>query len=198
LRDDTGTIASMDKNARPDVRARPDHIEEESWEEAMARARLRRMRAKPAFQPRNTLGRNIRKITRKHLKGTGSPISKLRDDWEKIVGERLARLTRPEKISGAKAGRTLTLRVLPAAAALIQHQSETIRQRVSVGAGGNITKLKLIQGPLRATDKPLPKPARPLTAQEREALEAGTQKIEDPALKAAIVALGRAVLSDDS
>jgi hypothetical protein len=101
----------MEQNASPDPRSRPEHVEEESWEEAMARARLRRMRAKPAFQPHNTLGHNIRKITRKHLSGTGSPISKLRHDWEKIVGERLAKFTRPEKISGGKAGRTLTLRV---------------------------------------------------------------------------------------
>ena len=34
-------------------------------------------------------------------------------------------------------GRVLTLRVLPQAAPMVQHQSETIRQRVSVAAGGD-------------------------------------------------------------
>ena len=188
----------MDNKASPDLRSKPDHIGDETWEEAMARARLRRLRAKPAFQPRNTLGRNVRKITRKHLKGTGSPLSKLRDDWDTIVGEKVAKLCRPEKLSGAKTGRTLTLRVLPAAAALIQHQSEIIRQRVSVKSGGNVTKLKILQGALRTDGKDLGKPKRPLTSKDRAWLTEQTSKIADPALQAAIVALGRAVLTDES
>lgn len=188
----------MSKKASPDARSQPNHIDDAMWKEAMARARLKRLRAKAAFQPRNTLGRNVRKITRKHLQGTGSPISKLKDDWDIIVGEKLAKLCRPEKLSGAKTGRTLTLRVLPAAAALIQHQSEIIRQRVSVKSGGNITKLKILQGALRSDGKDLGKPKRPLTPQDRAWLTEQTGKITDPALQAAIVALGRAVLTDDS
>jgi len=188
----------MDEKASPDKRSRPDHVADATWDEAMARARLRRLRARPVRLAPKSVGRDVRRVTRKHLKGTGSPVSKLKDDWEKIVGERLAKLCRPEKISGSKAGRTLTLRVLPAAAALIQHQSETIRQRVSVTAGGDVTKLKLLQGPLRANDKPIRKPPRPLTAAERADLDQSSAKIESTALKAAIVALGRAVLTDDS
>jgi hypothetical protein len=188
----------MDENASPDARTRPTKVADAAWEEAMARARLRRLRARPVRRLPKPIGRDIRKITRKHLKGTGSPLSKLRDDWEKIVGEKLARFCRPEKIHGAKTGRTLTLRVLPAAAALIQHQSETIRQRVSTVAGGNITKLKLVQGPLKDVAGQIRRPPRPLSASERAALEKGTAKIDSPALKAAIVALGRAVLTDEA
>lgn len=187
----------MDKNASPDARTQPDHVSDAAWDEAMARARLKRMRAKPAFQPRNTIGRNVRAITRKHLKGSGSPIAKLKDDWTQIVGEKMASYCRPEKISGPKTGRTLTLRVLPAAAALVQHQGETIRQRVSVLAGGNITKLKLVQGPLSGKSTGVKKPQRALTAQERAELEDSLKAIENPALKRAIAALGRAVLTED-
>ena len=186
----------MTKNASPDHRRRPDHVTDETWEEAMSRARLKRMRAKPAFHPRNTLGRKIRSITRKHLKGSGTPIAKLRDDWETIVGPQLASYSRPEKISGAKTGRTLTLRVLPAAATLIQHQSETIRQRVSVQAGGNISKLKLVQGPLNGAKSPAQAKPRIPSAEERRALEESLKNIEAPALKQAIAALGRAVLTE--
>lgn len=164
----------------------------------MARARLKRMRAKPAFQPtRQALGLSVRKVTRKHLKGQGSPLSKLRDDWTMIVGDKIATLCRPEKLTGAKTSRTLTLRVLPAAAALIQHQSETIRQRVSVAAGGGIAKLKIEQGELRR-DLPKRKTKRALTPAEKEALQDSVAKIDDPALKAAIVALGSAVLTDET
>lgn len=188
----------MDEKASPDARSRPDHIADAAWNEAMARARLKRLRARPLRQPPKPVGRDISKVTRKHLKGGGSPISKLKDDWEKIVGERLAKLCRPEKLSGAKTGRTLTLRVLPAAAALVQHQSETIRQRVSVVAGGDITKLTLLQGTLQAKSQPERKIRRPLSADERAALDQSVAKIDNPALKAAIVALGRAVLTDES
>lgn len=188
----------MDKNASLDARSQPDHVADKAWEEAMARARLKRLRARPVRRPPKPIGRDIRRLTRKHLKGTGTPLSKLQDNWDSIVGDKLAKLCRPEKLSGAKAGRTLTLRVLPAAASLVQHQSETIRQRVSVQAGGNITKLKLLQGPLRTGEMSYRKPKRALSAEERLDLEKSAAKIESPALKAAIVALGRAVLTDES
>lgn len=165
-------------------------------EEAMARARLKRMRARPVRRLPTSVGPAARRVTRKHLKGTGSPIAKLQDDWPELIGERLSTLCRPEKLSGPKTGRTLTLKVLPAAAALIQHESETIRQRISVAASGNITKLKIIQGALTKRAGAPRKPIQPLSAEQRAALEADTAGIENPALKAAIVALGRAVLTD--
>ena len=187
----------MDENATPDSRRRPERVSDANWEEAMARARLKRMRAKPAFQPRNTLGRQIRAITRAHLKGHGSTIAKLKDDWSSIVGEEMASYCRPEKMSGPKTGRILTLRVLPAAAVLIQHQEEVIRQRVSVRAGGNITSLKLVQGPFSKGAVYKKQARRPLSAEEKTHLENSLQKIENPALKQAIAALGRAVLTEN-
>ena len=42
----------------------------------------------------------------------------------------------------------LTLLVVPQAAPMVQHQSETLRQRVSVSAGGDITAIRIKQGPL--------------------------------------------------
>lgn len=183
----------MDKKASPDHPPGLDPVEE-----AMARARLKRMRARHAARPPKPLGMTARAITRKHLKGTGTPLAKLRDDWSGIVGERLGGLCRPEKLSGSKTARTLTVKVLPAAAALIQHESETIRQRVSVAAGGNITRLKLVQGSLGTGRRPPQKPSRKLTIEEHNALEASASGIENSALKAAIVSLGRAVLTDET
>lgn len=183
----------MTQKASPTIQDELDIIEE-----AMARARLKRMRARPVYMRAKPLGKSLRAVTRKHLKGTGSPLSKLQSDWEDIVGEKLAVLCRPEKLAGAKTGRTLTLKVVPAAAALVQHQGETIRQRVSVAAGGNITKLKIVQGQLIARAKPPRKIPRALTLAEQDELNASTNKIDNPALKAAIVALGRAVLTDEN
>ncbi|MEL7481950.1 MAG: DciA family protein, partial [Pseudomonadota bacterium] len=112
----------------------------------MARAYLRSRPARPVRRERN-LSRDFRTI----LKGNapkGTTLMRLQVDWTDLVGERLSKVCRPVKLSGAKTGQTLTLRVLPAASALVQHQGETLRQRLSVAAGGTIVRLKLEQGPL--------------------------------------------------
>ena len=81
----------------------------------------------------------------------------------------------------------------------MQHQSETIRQRVSVAAGGDITAIRIVQGPIsRGAETVTYRPrARPLTPEEAEIVETGARRIDNPRLRAAIVALGKAVLSAD-
>ena len=174
------------KTARPDPET-----------EALARIRLRRTRARAAYAPTPPLGKVARRVARKVIGESGSPLARLRDQWPDIVGEEIAALCRPEKISGTKSGRTLVLRVLPAAAPLIQHQSETIRQRVSVAAGGDILRLKLVQGALAASSHlQAAIPDRPLSPEALARLEASAENIAEPDLRAAIVALGRAVLTE--
>ncbi|MEM7663549.1 MAG: DciA family protein [Pseudomonadota bacterium] len=166
-------------------------------EEAMARAKLRQQRGKPVRRKRPPIGADARRILRKHAsKGGGSSLSKLQTNWTHIVGEDIARICFPMKLTGTKVGRTLTLRVIPAAAAIIQHQEETVRERISVAAGGNVTRLKLEQGTLPG-QKPVPnKQRRRLTDAEEADLQDRVANIESPSLKAAIVALGRAVLAE--
>ena len=166
-------------------------------EEALARIRLRHKRARPVRTYATPFGKVARKVTRQAAKQGGSPLAILKDQWPEIVGEEIARYCRPEKITGNKAGRTLTLLVLPAAAPLVQHQSETIRQRVSVAAGGDIAKLTIMQGQLGPARRKLaPTPSRTLSPNELAELEASTEAIADPRLREAIVALGKAVLSE--
>lgn len=160
----------------------------------MARAYLRQRRARRAVQPQG-IGREVRNL----LKGKASPeasFSRIQLDWSELVGPSIAAISRPVKLSGTKAGRTLTIRVLPAAAALIQHQEEMLRQRLSVAAGGNITKLRIEQGPLPGAPARREPPGRDLSPEELAGLEAATAGIGNARLRAAIVALGRAVLAD--
>ena len=79
---------------------------------------------------------------------------------------------------------------------MVQHQSETLRQRVSVSAGGDITAIKIKQGSL-GTEPPktLRRKTRPLTLKERKELEDSAATIQDDKLRAAIVALGEAMLT---
>lgn len=165
-------------------------------EEARARIRLRYAKAKPVHPGPGTVGKAAMRMARKSMPKRGATLSRLKLDWANLVGEQLARLCRPEKLGPARGGRKLTLKVIPAAAGLVQHQSEMIRQRVSVAAGGDITEIKLVQGPLGAQKlRSSENTPVPLTPDQREALIASATAIEDTKLREAIVALGEAVLS---
>ncbi|MEZ5986723.1 MAG: DciA family protein [Hyphomonas sp.] len=166
-------------------------------EEARARVRLRYMRGRAVTPGMAKIGVAAERLTRKSGAKKLPPIQILKARWREIAGEQLYKYCRPERLSGGKDGRVLTLRVVPQAAPMVQHQSETIRQRVSVAAGGDVTAIKLVQGPLTSTEPPK-KPrriARPLTPKERADLEASTAGIQDKRLREAIVALGAAMLT---
>ena len=176
------------------------NIEQEARREAFARVRLRHQRAKPAHpgMVKADIGLAVRRLVRKKVKSKGSAVSKLRDQWPEIVGPQLAKLCRPIKITGAKEGRVLKLSVVRAAAALVEHSMELIRQRASVAAGGDIYKVVIddhllgvasVQGELEL-------PRKQLTPQELAELEQSVAGIDDPGLKQAIVSLGKAVLTE--
>ncbi len=165
-------------------------------EEARARVKLRYAKAKPVHPGPGTIGKAAMRLTRKALPKKGATLSRLKVQWAEIVGEQLARLCRPEKLTPAKGGRRLTLTVIPAAAGLVQHQSEMIRQRVSVAAGGDITAIKILQGHFSASaQNSKPVRAIPLTPEQRDALVASAEGIEDEKLRTALLALGEAVLT---
>ncbi len=167
-------------------------------EEARARVRLRHQRAKPARRPPPPIGFAAARLVRKQTKGKGPAIQRLKDDWREIAGDAFWQVCRPEKITGGAAGRVLTLKVLPAAAVMVQHQIETLRQRVSLAAGGQIEAIKIVQGPLGAAGNArMRRITRPLTPTEQHDLEVGAARITHPALRRAIVALGAAMLTAD-
>lgn len=164
-------------------------------EEARARVKLRYAKAKPVHPGPGTIGKAAMRLTRQKLPTKAPTLSRLKVQWTEIVGEQLGRLCRPEKLTPAKGGRRLTLTVIPAAAGLVQHQSEIIRQRVSVAAGGDITGIKILQGHFGPAPSVKPNKTVPLTPEQREALLQSAQQIDDEKLRAALVALGEAVLS---
>ena len=164
--------------------------------EAQARVRLRYMRGRQETRHLKPIGMKIDRITRKAGAKKQPPLKLLQSRWREIAGEKLYQFCRPERLSGGKAGRVLTLRVMPQAAPLVQHQAETIRQRVSVAAGGDITSIKLVQGALSDGKAPTPKRRiRALTPQERAELEASLTGVEDKKLRSALLALGTAMLT---
>lgn len=166
-------------------------------EEARALVKLRYTRARALRPPMKAVAISADRVSRKSGAAKLPPLKLLQARWKEIAGEQLYKFSHPEKISASKDGRILTLRVIPQAAPLVQHQSETIRQRVSVAAGGDITAIRIVQGPIqRGAETVAYRPrTRALTPDEAALLDAGALEIENPRLRAAIVALGKAVLT---
>jgi hypothetical protein len=179
--------------------------------ESETREILSRRRTRPMPRPAPPVGRSlapfIKDLDEKFGRGAGA----LEPRWREIVGDQLARVTRPQKLTrgragpdGKKTGGTLELRVAGPAALLVQHQSADILARVNLFLGaGAVDKLRIAQGPV----KPLPVAAAstrgarrridPLDAAAEAELAKSVEAAPD-ALKAALAGLGRAVLSDEA
>jgi hypothetical protein len=172
--------------------------------DAEMREILSRRRTRPAPRPAPKAGQALAKTIRELDEKFGRGAAALEPRWREIVGEQLARVTRPQKLTKGRgsSGGVLELRVAGPAALLVQHQSEDILQRVNLFLGpGSVSRLTIAQGPV----KPLPetgRPARgralrrlpPLSAATEAELET-TLNDAPEGLKAALQRLGRAVLS---
>ncbi|MCI4645199.1 MAG: DciA family protein [Hyphomonadaceae bacterium] len=165
--------------------------------EARARVALRYRRARPMHKGAPTIGHAAAKFARKSLPEPGAGLARLKAQWRDIVGEDIAKYCAPEKLTGKKTERTLTLRVIPQAAPLVQHRGEEIRQRVRTAVGGVVARLKLVQGPLPGAPEPKRDRLvrRALTAEEMSALERAVAEIQSPQLREATIALGKAMIS---
>jgi hypothetical protein len=165
---------------------------------------LSRRRTRPAPRPAPKAGRALQGLI-KELDGKfGRGAGALEARWREIVGDRLARVTRPQKLSKGRggAGGVLELRVAGPAALLVQHQSEDILQRVNLFLGaGAVDKLRIAQGPVKPLADTAASPARkskvaPLPAAAEAELKAAIADAPDT-VRVSLERLGRAVLSRD-
>jgi hypothetical protein len=122
-------------------------------------------------------------------------------NWTEIVGESLARVSRPLKLSfprvegGAKRDGTLQLRVLSAAALELQHMEPMLIERINGFFGyGAVSKIALRQGPIPNTGLRRTPPPKPLGAADEQRLKRNLGNIQDDELRQALERLGRAVL----
>jgi hypothetical protein len=131
----------------------------------------------------------------------GQDADTLKLRWKEIVGEALARRSEPVKIVRQRTGGSiLELRVDGPAAALIQHQAPQILQRLTLYIGEDtVTRLRIVQGPLRPTAPSAPPPRRrgapPLDAAAEAELAASVEKAHEGPLRDSLTRLGRHVLA---
>lgn len=123
----------------------------------------------------------------------GGHLGRLKAAWPAIVGGDWAAVARPVAL---RRDGTLKLHVAPTAALELQHCAPLLIERVNLFLGGAIAnRLSLVQ----ALPPPIAEPPAPrrLSAEETSAIERTVRGITDPELRAALCALGRAVLGSE-
>jgi len=147
------------------------------------------------------LGATLPKVTGRLFGRRGFAEGGLIADWPEIVGQELAAVCLPSRLSfprrDLRREATLTLRVALGHALTLQHLEPVILERVNGYLGyAAVARLRLHQGPLGAPRRepkrtaPMPNPA------DAARLSARLAEIEDEALRAALGRLGRAVLAE--
>lgn len=134
----------------------------------------------------------------------GFAVARLLTHWAEVVGEDLARATRPVKVGFGREGfgATLTLLTTGAMAPMIEMQKEQIRTRVNAVYGYNaISRVHLTQtAPIgfaegQAEFAPAPKAAPAPDPLIRAAAERVVAPISDPGLRSALEALAENILN---
>lgn len=177
-----------------------------------ARAILAAKRTRPSRRPPPPAGAALARTLRAlDTRFGGAGVGPLSGRWREIAGELLARrtepvrLVRPRGVPAAEGGAALEVRVDGPAAALVQHQAPEILARANLVLGaGAVTKLRIVQGPVRAAAAPAPgarpaarrRLAAPLDAAAEAELAAGLADAPEGPLKAALLKLGRGVLRE--
>lgn len=161
--------------------------------EREAEQRLAQTRAIPVYRAAKPMGVALNRALRPILKEAGPAPETLQSRWKEIVGLKIAGITEPLRVSRAKGGNVLHLRVPSAAAPIIQHAKDHILERVNLASGSKITSLKLIQtAPPKQLSLVIP---RPLTPEQRKALVEQLAPLRSNALRNALSHLGEAVLT---
>ncbi len=161
---------------------------------------LKRRRTRPQRRPPPPAGKSLAPLIKKLDEKFGQGPGVLQARWKEIVGETLARRTEPVRVIKSRTGDggTLELRVDGPVASLIQHQAPQITQRLDLLLGkGAVTKLRIVQGPVKAAAAPVPQRSRrkpPLDAAQEKQLVDSLADQPDGDLKDALLKLGRGVL----
>ncbi|GEM_PF-3207299 len=112
-------------------------------------------------------------------------------NWPQIVGEELAAMCVPQKISGQMQRRSLTVWCDPAFATQLHYQSEMILEKITTYVGYRaVDQLIIRQHVLPEKEPPLP-PLPPLSAEQEAEITALTAQVEDAELKERLASVAR-------
>ncbi|MDE0240700.1 MAG: DUF721 domain-containing protein [bacterium] len=141
------------------------------------------------------LGRILPQAAGRAFRRKGFARARVFTDWADIVDRDTAENSRPARISGG----TLTVVVTPSHAPTMQIQEPVILDRINtyLGTGNDpvIDRIRLKQGYVDAPQPAGRRSQRVLDAAETAHLERLVTPVQDPALRKALLDLGRAVMA---
>ncbi len=164
--------------------------------EQEALQRLSHQRAIPARRGARKFSSGLHKVTRAILKDEGPGIDQLIARWKDLVGERLAKVSVPTKLTKSKDGSILHLDIAPAAAPLFQHQGEALRKKISILIGGNLKAIKLHQKTVTSSSGDGEKRRHILTIEETKEIESAVTDVKNYELRKALMNFGKSVVQN--
>jgi hypothetical protein len=143
------------------------------------------------------LADSLRKVTRRALGQRSLAEQSLILDWASIAGSDIARVCTPQGLTFQRRDRrldgTLTLRVASGQATRLQHLEPQVIERVNGYLGYRaVARLRLLHGGTPDPGEREPPAAAPASPGEGDRARCD-ETISDPALRAALARLGRAV-----
>lgn len=146
------------------------------------------------------VARLLAKVTRPLMGRVSATTARLALDWPQIIGPALAAVTAPERLSGGKEGRVLTIRASGPIALELQHLAPQLVERINAHAGaGFVSRLRFVQAArgFAETQAAAPVPPRRRPAPEAAArVDASLADLPEGPLRDALARLGRAVAAD--
>ena len=178
--------APKDINARD--RARHARSKVAGW--------LETQRGRPQYRPAPHAGRAVNKILKPLAKKSGGSTANLRPHWPQIVGDKLARVSKPARYASGARGRTLVIEAPSAASTLITSNMSRILQRIEAAIGPHdIAHIKVTARRNNQIEKHTPKKYAPaqrgLTPSEQAELDEKLSTLKNEALRPALEKLGK-------
>lgn len=174
---------SLRERFRPQPPAQaPDHRAEARASQALGAARGRATIAPPP-----PAAKSITALIRPFAKKAGLSLRELQRNWAAIAGESFARAT-PEKLAAG----VLTLRAPSALAPFLQQQTPLLVERLKT-AGAKVKSVRIEQRAAPRVEPNIAPVKRLIGPEEEAALAQALDHVGDPALKSALMRLGRAV-----
>ena len=163
---------------------------------------LKTQRGRPQYRPPPRAARSVNKVLKPLAKKAGGSTANLRPHWPQIVGDKLARVSKPARYASGARGRTLVIEAPSAAATLLKSNRDRILGRIESAIGPHdIAHIKVSPRQNRDMDHPAPKKYTPasrgLTPTEQAELEDKLSKLKNKALRPALEKLGKKLYTSD-
>jgi hypothetical protein len=145
------------------------------------------------------VARLLARATRPLMGRVQAAAARLALDWPQIVGPALAAVTVPERVSGGKDGRVLTIRAAGPVALELQHLAPQLIERINAHAGaGFVTRLRFVQAArgFAETQAAPPVPPRRPSPQAAARVETALADLPEGPLRDALARLGRAIAAE--